>query len=82
MGFPWQEYWSRLPIPFPGDLSDPVIEPGSPTFQADSLPSEPPGKPSYMCTVDYYSAIKKNEVLSFATIQVELENIILSEIIT
>ena len=30
----------------------------------------------------YYSAIKKNEVLSFATIQVELENIILSEIIT
>ena len=32
--------------------------------------------------MEYYSAIKKNEVLSFATIQVELENIILSEIIT
>ena len=42
MGFPWQEKWSRLPIPFPGDLSDPVIEPGSPTWQADSLLSEPP----------------------------------------
>ena len=28
----------------PGDLPDPGIEPGSPTFQADSLPSEPPGK--------------------------------------
>ena len=26
--------------------SDPGIEPGSPTRQADSLPSEPPGKPS------------------------------------
>ena len=25
-------------IPFPGDLSDPVIEFGSPSLQADSLP--------------------------------------------
>ena len=29
----------------PGDLSDPGIEPESPALQADSLPSEPPGKP-------------------------------------
>ena len=28
-----------------GDLPDPRIEPGSPPLQADSLPSEPPGKP-------------------------------------
>ena len=27
------------------DLPDPRIEPGSPAFQADSLPSEPPGSP-------------------------------------
>ena len=27
------------------DLPDPGIEPGSPELQADSLPSEPPGKP-------------------------------------
>ena len=26
------------------DFPDPGIEPGSPTFQAESLPSEPPGK--------------------------------------
>ena len=45
MEFSRQEYWSRLPFPFPGDLSDPGIEPGSPAFQADSLPSETPGKP-------------------------------------
>ena len=32
-------------IPFSGDLSDPGIEPRSPALQADSLPSEPPGKP-------------------------------------
>ena len=40
-----QEYWSGLPFPSPGDLPDPGIEPGSPTLQADALPSEPPGKP-------------------------------------
>ena len=33
-------------IPSPGDFPDPGIKPGSPTVQADSLPSEPPGKPS------------------------------------
>ena len=45
MVFSTQEYWSGLPFPFPGDLSYPGIEPGSPAFQADSLLSEPPGKP-------------------------------------
>ena len=33
-----------MPFPSPGDLLDPGIEPGSPTLQADSLPTEPPGK--------------------------------------
>ena len=37
-----------LPCPSPGDLPDPGIEPVSPALQADSLPSEPPGKPSWM----------------------------------
>ena len=32
-------------IPSPGDLPNPGIKPGSPALQADSLPSEPPGKP-------------------------------------
>ena len=27
MGFPRQEYWSGLPFPSPGGLSDPGIEP-------------------------------------------------------
>ena len=39
---------SGLPFPSPEDLSDPGIEPGSPALQADSLPSEPPGKPPPM----------------------------------
>ena len=41
MEFSRQEYWSELPLPSSGDLSDPGIKPGSPAFQADSLPSEP-----------------------------------------
>ena len=31
--------------PSPGDLPNPGIEPGSPAYQGDSLPSRPPGKP-------------------------------------
>ena len=42
--FSRQEYWSGLPFPPPGDLRNPGIEPRSPELQADSLPSEPPGK--------------------------------------
>ena len=46
---PWefyrQEYWSGLPCPLPGDLSDSGIEPRSPTLQVDILLSEPPRKP-------------------------------------
>ena len=34
MGFPRQEYWTGVPFPFPGDLSNPGIEPGSPALQA------------------------------------------------
>ena len=32
-----------IDIPSPGDLPNPGIKPGSPTWQADSLLSEPPG---------------------------------------
>ena len=42
MGFSRQEYWSGLPYPPPGDLTNPRIEPGSPALQAGSLPK-------YMC---------------------------------
>jgi len=45
MGFPRQEYWSGLLFPSPGDLRDPGIEPMSPALQANSLPTDPPGKP-------------------------------------
>ena len=34
----------------------------------------------YIYTMEYYSAIKKNEILPFATMWIELEGIMLSEI--
>ena len=45
MRFSRQVCWSGLPFPSPGDLPDPGMEPRSPALQADTLPSEPPGKP-------------------------------------
>ena len=48
MAFPRQEYWNRLSFPPSGDLPDPRTEPlslESPDLQADSLPTEPLGKP-------------------------------------
>ena len=44
-GFSRPKYWNRLPCLSPGDFSNPGIELRSPALQADSLPSEPPGKP-------------------------------------
>ena len=41
MGFSRQKYWSGLPCPPPGDLSNPGIKPVflvAPTLQVDSLP--------------------------------------------
>ena len=43
LGFSRQEYWSRWLFPSPEALPNPGIEPSSPTLQADSLLSEPPG---------------------------------------
>ena len=45
---PGQEYWSGLPFPSPGDLSNPRIKPlspVSPALQADSSLAESSGKP-------------------------------------
>ena len=50
MGFPRQEYWSRLPFPSPGDLPDPGIKPLSPALAGGFFITEPPGKPA---KIDY-----------------------------
>ena len=54
MRFSGQEYWSGLPCSSPGDLPEPGIKPLSPALQADSLLSEPLGKPQ-----DYKEGLHK-----------------------
>ena len=50
-------------IPFSRDLPNPRIKPESPTPQADSLPSEPPGKPYLKIIVitDFQNESESNE---------------------
>ena len=48
MGFSWQEYWSGLPCPSPGDLPNLGTEPTSlvsPELACRFYTTEPPGKP-------------------------------------
>ena len=59
VGFPRQEYWSGLPFPSSGYLPDPGIEPESPTLRADTLTSEPPGKPNMVIIQDNYSNLTR-----------------------
>ena len=54
MGFTRQEYLSGLPLPSPGDLSDPGIKPTSPALAGGFFT---------------YSAIKKNEIMLFTLLQ-------------
>ena len=42
MGFPRQEYWSRLPFSPPGDVPDPGIEPTSLAWAGRFFTTEPP----------------------------------------
>ena len=55
MEFSWQEYWSGLPFPTPGDLPNPGIKCVSPALTG-FFTTASPGKPK----VEYYSTIKKN----------------------
>ena len=69
MEFSRQEYWSGLPLPSPGDLPNPGIEPGSPALQ----------------TLYYLSFVfvKKNlEVISFEIVSFNTDAMILVKTLT
>ena len=69
MEFSRQEYWRGLPCPPPGDLPDLGIEPTSPALQADSLLSEPPGRPLLDCQGSPSQCLLRNKILNFSVIQ-------------
>ena len=50
MEFPRQEYWSGLPFPSPGDLSDPGIGPRPPVLAGGSLPLSHQRSPTLTCS--------------------------------
>ena len=65
-GLSWQEYWSGLPFPPPGDLPDPGIEPASPVLAGRFFTTEPPGKPKHSDTPLYalFKAVSSNKFLN------------------
>ena len=69
MEFSRQEYWSEWPFPSPGDLPNPRIEPRSPTLQADSLLSKPPGKPYKILALFNITAILLHSFLVAQMVQ-------------
>ena len=72
MKFSRQEYQSELPFPSPGDLPHPGIEPRSPALQADSLLSEPPGKPRNELGVSQRVEIRGNASLQLGCINSDI----------
>ena len=85
LGFSKQEYWSGLPFPSPGDLPNSGIEPRSPAFQADALPSEPPGKPKeyikvIYCHPDYLTYILSTSCEMLGWMKLKLESRLPGEI--
>ena len=59
LGFPRQKYWSGLPLPSPGTLSNPGIEPVSPSLEGRFFTIEPPGKPLFFHYHPLYSFPKQ-----------------------
>ena len=67
-GFSRQEYQSGLPRPLPGDLPNSGVEPRSLTLQADSLLSEPPGKPNIYMSI-YIPGVGNGNPLQYSCLE-------------
>ena len=67
LGFARHEYWSGLQFPSPGELLHPGTKPmvsyrQFPALQAESLPTEPPGKPGQPCSIQFSRSVVSNSV--------------------
>ena len=68
MGFSWQECWSGLPGPPPGDLPDPGVELMFPASADGFCTAEPPRKPPHHISISiciYISASNLGVHVSF-----------------
>ena len=81
MGFFWQEHWSGLSCPSPGDLPNRRIEPRSPILQAGCLLSQPPGKLDVHIWVISFSFVNKTlfVLISSKNFKIFLDNNIKSK---
>ena len=59
MGFPRQEYWSKLPFHSPGDLPNPGIEPMSPALASGWIPYHYTIREGLLLKLKYAKTIKK-----------------------
>ena len=67
-----------LPFLSPVDLPNPRTEPGAPALQADSLPSEPPGKPFSNSIFKYFSSESYNiHLLERIRLKIKLNSLLL-----
>ena len=90
LGFFRQEYWSGLPFPSPMHESEKwkwsrsVVSdsPWPHGLQPTRLlcPWDSPGKSTGVGTMEYYSVIRKNEMIPFAPTEMDPKSVILSEV--
>ena len=73
MGFPREEYWSRWPFPFLGDLPNPGIKPLSLALAGGFFTPEPPGKPQNL------GAFKNKYVLLIVILWISWAVLLLSQ---
>ena len=62
MEFSRSEYWSGYPVPSPGDLPNPGIEPRPPTLLADFLPGFPKGFQLDLLVVNCIDIVKESDI--------------------
>ena len=65
MGLSRRKYCGGLPCPPSGDLPEPGSKPRSPALQADSFPSEPPGKPRWNHRHNNYKCLQKVKITQY-----------------
>ena len=70
-GMSQHDYWSWLPFPSPGDISNPRIKSTSPTSAGEFFTAEPPGKPTCIFFFRFFSMIGYDQILNLVLCAVQ-----------